>query len=102
MLALSPRNLDDMISVCGKKALNGKKDHSGVVWEVVVTAEFKRLTRGGTAADNETCAQGYVSHMVTSTENRWCIPEDLLQLKAVWVRDGSLEDLVCSNASALL
>ena len=91
-----------MITVCGKKVLDGTKDQSGVVWEVVVTAESKKLTSGGAKADNETCEQGYVSHMVTRTDNRWCIPEDLLQLKAVWVRDGSLENLACSSASALL
>ena len=91
-----------MITVCGKKVLDGTKDQSGVVWEVVVTAESKKLTSGGAKADNETCEQGYVSHMVAGTEKRWCIPEDLVQLKAVWVRDGCLEDLVCSNAGASL
>ncbi len=102
ILAQNPRTVDEMLKICGKKILNGKKDESGAVWEVAVLAESKKLTSGGTAADDEACRQGYVAHMVTSSENRWCIPEHLLQLKALWVRDGSLQALSCTNASLRL
>ena len=87
-----------MLQTCGNKGLGGKKDLCGAVWEIAATAEFKKLTSGGTAADGKTCAQGYISHMVTSSENRWCIPEQLIQLKALWVKGGCLEELPCTNA----
>ena len=84
------------------KRIGWKERPIRVVWEIAATAEFKKLTSGGTAADGKTCAQGYISHMVTSSENRWCIPEHLLQLTALWVSDGCLGALPCTNASLKL
>ena len=81
-----------------QKSLGGKKDLCGAVWEIAATAEFRRISSGGTDADAKICAQGFISHMVKGKESRWCIPEHLIQLKALWVKDGCLEELPCTNA----
>ena len=37
-----PRNVNEMLQVCGKKSLGGKKDLPGAVWGIATTAEFKK------------------------------------------------------------
>ena len=102
MLAQNPREVDDMLSAGCHKVLTGPKNESGIVWELAVKTEFRARSNGGVGADNDTCAAGLVSHMKTSSENRWCTPEDLIQLRALWVTNGSLEGLSRTNENITL
>ena len=93
LLALNPKTIEEMLSASCHRVLTGSKNQSGIVWELAVKAEFRTHSSGGVDADNDTCAAGLVSHMKTSSENRWCTPGDLIQLRALWVSNGSLEGL---------
>ena len=102
LLALNPRTVDEMLSASCHKVLTGSKNESGIVWELAVKAEFRAHSSGGVDADNDTCAAGLVSHTKTSSENRWRTPEDLIQLRALWVSNGSLEGLSRANENIKL
>ena len=42
------------------------------------------LKSGGVDADAEVVKQGYIAHMRTANENRWCVPEHIVNMDAVW------------------
>ena len=52
--------------------------------EVLAYGESVHLNAGGVEADNEVVRKGMIAHMRKGTENRWCVPPDLLQLRAFW------------------
>ena len=47
------------------------------------------LQSGGVEVDAEVVKQGYIAHMRTSGENRWCVPENIVNLEAVWICNSS-------------
>ena len=96
-LVLNPRDIDEMLNMSCHKTLTGPKNQSGIVWELAVKAEVIKHSSGGTEADNDTCAAGFVSHMRTSSENRWCTPEDLIQLRALWETSQTNEGVADSQ-----
>ena len=63
----------------------GKSDFSNVVFEISCMGSKTALKSGGVPADAEVVNQGYISHMKTSGENRWCVPEHMVNLEAVWI-----------------
>ncbi|MFM7979796.1 MAG: hypothetical protein ACKPKO_10810, partial [Candidatus Fonsibacter sp.] len=48
------------------------------------------LKCGGVPADAEVVKQGYIAHVRTSGENRWCVPQHMVNLEAVWICHSSL------------
>ena len=72
-----------------KLVFDGKRDCSNVVFEISCKGSSMSLKSGGIPADAEVVEQGYIAHMKTSSENRWCVPEHIVNLEAVWICHSS-------------
>ncbi|MFM7984512.1 MAG: hypothetical protein ACKPKO_34820 [Candidatus Fonsibacter sp.] len=68
---------------------DGKRDTSSVVFEINCMGSKIALKSGGVWADAEVVKQGYIAHMRTSSENRWCVPQHMVNLEAVWICHSS-------------
>ena len=84
----------------------GKKDYSGVVYELSGFAHVARSHRsdgtalvaydssdGGTYWDADVCKLGECAHFKASSENRYCLPPRRINLEAMWIHTYSLEDV---------
>ena len=86
--ALNP-TFTDLFEVC-KKVVGGKRDHSGVNFELECHGLTERVRGGGIPEEEKYVKQGYITHVRSSEENRWCVPEDRITFKSVWVSEASM------------
>ena len=88
-LSQNPRNLGELDTSL-KKVFGGTKDFSSVIIEVSCLSGFKRTTAGGVYGDEATVLQeGLVAHYHQGKDNRWLVPEGLLNLDALWITRSS-------------
>ena len=88
-MSQNPRNLGELDTSL-KKVFGGSKDFASVILEVSCLSGFKRTTAGGVYGDEATVLQeGLVAHYHAGKDNRWLVPEGLLNLDAVWITRSS-------------
>ena len=88
MLCMQPTGFGDLLPV-QKTVFEGAKNQSDVVIELNCKGQHKSLGTGGTWADDETVQEGWIAHMKTTGENRWCVPEAIINLTAFWICNSS-------------
>jgi len=93
VLTVQPKNFEDIKRDVASKVLGGRRDYAGVSFELIAKGKYDSHRSGTTDTDAESVHMGRVSHMKTTTENRWCVPEDLIELHALWLHDGSLPNM---------
>lgn len=96
MLSQQPKTFEDVVYVA-KKCVGGSRNLCDIMFEVKCHAESVSLKSGGVEADERVCASLRVSHMKTSSEDRWCIPWELLQVKSMWIGERAVEDIGSTN-----
>ena len=92
MASLNPKNFPEFWETC-IKVLGRQRDRAGVVFELACHGNLMRLERGGTTAEDEWLQKGFITHLRTSSEDRWCVPQDRITLHAVWVTEASMEGM---------
>ena len=88
MLCMQPTGFGDLLLV-QKLVFEGAKNQSDVVFELNGKGQHKPLAIGGTWADDQTVEEGWIAHMRTTGENRWCVPEAIINLTAFWICNNS-------------
>ena len=88
LLVVDPKGVSDLLPCLGK-CLLGKRDFCGAVCEVFAVGRFIRSKNGGLDEDNAVVNSDRISHMKTSSDDRWCVPEHRLQLTGLWICDDS-------------
>ena len=88
-LSQNPRNLGELDASL-KKVFGGTKDFASVIIEVSCLSGFKRTTAGGVVGDEATVREeGLVAHYHVGKDNRWLVPEGLVNLDALWITRSS-------------
>ena len=75
------------------KVFEGPRDFANVIFEISCQGSSFALKYGGVEADAEVVRQGYIAHMRSKKENRWCVPESIVNLDAVWICTTSFEQV---------
>ena len=92
MLVQQPKSLG-CLSKIQSQVFEGKRDFAHVVFEIRCKGISIALKCGGVDADAEVVRQGYIAHMRTAKENRWCVPESIVNIDAVWICTTSFEEV---------
>lgn len=101
LMTMNPKNFEDFKTEVASKVLWGKKDVDGISFELVACGEHDSHSSGGVDKDADSCRAGRISHMRAGKENRWCVPEDLVKLHAMWLTNGSIEKIASCNMISL-
>jgi hypothetical protein len=100
MMVQNAVNVEDL-KPCAAKVMGGKRDFTGVVCEIKAHGVSEPISRGGIEADEEICRRGHISHMKTRSEDRWLVPEDLVELKAFWFGPNCLANIKSTDVIVL-
>ena len=92
MLVQQPKSNGCMAEL-QEKVFEGHRDLANVIFEIGCKGSHFALSSGGVDADAEVVRQGYIAHMKKGKENRWCVPESIVNLDAVWLCPSSFKDV---------
>lgn len=101
LMTMNPKNFEDFRSEVASKVLWGKRDVAWISFELVACGEHDSHSSGGVEKDSQSCAAGKISHMRAGKENRYCVPEDLIKLHAMWLTCGSIENIASCHLLSL-
>ena len=79
--------------ICKQKFVRAQGTLPMYFFEISCQGSSFALKYGGVEADAEVVRQGYIAHMRTAKENRWCVPESIVNLDAVWICTTSFENV---------
>ena len=100
-LAQNPRHLGELADTM-TKVFGGSKDFASVIFEVSCDSGLKKNTYGGVYGDEATVReQGLVAHYHAGKDNRWLVPEGLVNLDAVWITSSSFARITSTDQMSL-
>ena len=100
-LEVNPRNLGEL-SKCQGKVFGGPKDIASVKFEINCMSGVKKSEWGGVPGDEATVREeGLVAHYKAGKDNRWLVPEGLINLNAVWITSLSFAQMTSLDLLSL-